>query len=124
MVQAAPSVLMDVDRGPDWLFVRPHGSTLNGHESDLAAQVWQLLQQSMSHRLVLELDDLGLLYSSVIGQLISLQKRIHSEGGIMRLCGLSPANQRVLNTCRLSGHFPQFADRTDAVMGHRPMQPR
>jgi anti-anti-sigma factor len=124
MFQAARGCELDVERGPDWLFVRPHGASLRGHELDLAEQVWGLLEQSMTHRLVLELDDLGPMMSSVIGQLVMLQKRITSQGGLMRLCGLSPSNQRVLAVSRLSGYLPQYNDRTEAVMGERPMQPR
>jgi anti-anti-sigma factor len=124
MVQAAQTWDIEVDRGPDWLFVRPHGLSLRGQESGLAEHVWQLLEQSMTHRVVLELDDIGLLCSTVIGQLVLLQKRIHSQGGMIRLCGLSPVNQRVLAICRLSGCFPQYTDRNDAVMGGRPTHPR
>jgi anti-anti-sigma factor len=97
---------------------------LRGHELDLAEQVWSLLEQNMTHRLVLELDDIGLLISSLIGQLVLLQKKIGSQGGLMRLCGLSANNKRVLETCRLGGYLPQYADRTQAVMGERPVKPR
>jgi len=124
MVEALGGCELDVDRGPDWLFVRPHGESLRGHELDLANQVWRLLEQSMTHRLVLELDDIGPMMSSLIGQLVLLQKRISSHGGLMRLCGVSPSNQRVLAVCRLGGYLPQYVDRTQAVMGERPMQPR
>jgi anti-anti-sigma factor len=124
MVQATHSLQLDVERGPDWLFVRPHVATLCEHATELANEVWQLLEQSLTHRLVLELDDIGPLYSSLVGQLIWLQKRISQEGGLMRLCGLSPDNQRVLNTARLSSYFGNYSDRNDAVMCSRPLQPR
>jgi anti-anti-sigma factor len=91
---------------------------------DLAEQVWALLEQNMTHRLVLELDDIGLLFSDVVGQLVLLQKRISNQGGLMRLCGVSANNKRVLETCRLGGYLPQYADRTQAVMGERPIKPR
>lgn len=124
MVHAARRCEMDVERGPNWLFVRPHGATLRGNETELAAQVLGLLEQNFTHRLVLELDDLELLWSSIIGQLVLLHKRIDGQGGLMRLCGLSAANQRVLETCRLSEYLPQYNDRTEALMGVRPTQPR
>jgi anti-anti-sigma factor len=95
-----------------------------GREAELANQVWGLLEQSTTHRLVLEMDDIELLASSIIGQLILLQKRIASQGGLMRICGLSASNQRALETCRLGGYLPQYQDRTEAVMGARPKQPR
>ena len=124
MRQATRACDVDVDRGPDWLFIRPHGQSLLGREAELAEQVWTLLEQSSTHRLVLEMDDIGLLASSVVGQLILLQKRISNQGGLMRLCGLSMDNQRVLATCRLGGYLPQYQNRTESVMGTRPPQPR
>ena len=124
MVQDARGCDLQVERGPDWLFVRPQGASLRGHEDELADQIWHLLEQCTTHRLVLELDDVGPFVSSLVGQLVLLHQRICDRGGLMRLCGLSVANQRALNACRLSGYFPLYSDRTEAVMASRPLQPR
>lgn len=116
---------MDLDRGPDWLFVRlrPPAEGIRG-EFDLAEAVWDTLDQAFCYRLVLELDELPRMQSWVIGQLVLLHKRICTHGGMMRLCGVTDANQQVLRTCRLDDRFPLYANRTAAVMGHRPTQPR
>jgi anti-anti-sigma factor len=91
----------------------------------LAEQIWGLLEQNMTHRLVLELDQLNFLGSYLIGQLVCLHKRIHTHGGLMRLCGLSEANQEILHICRLDDRFPLYHNRNEAIMGdHRPGQPR
>lgn len=116
---------LDVDRGPDWLFVRverPEASA--DSEPPLAECLWDLLRQHFVNRLVLELDELEVLPSYLIGQLVLFHKRLHTQGGILRLCGLSAANQRVLEITRLGSRFPVYATRTDAVMGYRPTQPR
>jgi anti-anti-sigma factor len=116
----------EVERGPDWLFVRPRrlGATA-ADAMDFAEQVWALLEQHLTHRLVLELGDIELLDSHLVGQLIWLYKRIHTHDGMMRVCELSETNEDVLRTCRLEGHFPQYRNREDAVMGHsHPRQPR
>src|SRR5262245_25054142 len=116
---------LDVDRGPDWVFVRlhpaEHGST---DDYTLAEQIWAILQQSFTYRLVLELDEIGLMNSCMIAQLVLLSKRINSHGGLLRLCGLSAGNQEVVHMCRLDGCLPNYPNRGDAVMGHRPLQPR
>ena len=116
---------MDVDRGPDWLFVRLHGpkDTLP-EDTNLAETLWNLLRQHFTNRLVLELDDVPMLRSHFIGQLVLLQKRIHMDGGLMRLCGLSSNHQEALTACRLRDRFPNYCDREAAVMGHRPGLPR
>jgi anti-anti-sigma regulatory factor len=133
MVQIAHGWELDVERGPDWLFVRPHGATPDPLElsypevadtPELADDVWALVEQNFTHRVVLELDRIGHLNSYLIGQLMRLYKRITARGGLLRLCGLSANNQAALDQCRLSGRLPSYANRTDAVMASRPVQPR
>ncbi len=103
MIETAAGWFLDVDRGPDWLFIRVHPQSGENDAPGLAESVWHVLEQSFIYRVVLELQDFALLRSSLIGQLVLLSKRVHSQGGILRLCGLSPANQEVLRTCRLQG---------------------
>jgi anti-anti-sigma regulatory factor len=126
MVQIAPGWSVDLDRGPDWLFVRVHPPVddLTPDTPPLADAVWSLLEQHCLHRVVLEMDEMSRLYSPLIGQLMLLHKRIYNDGGLLRLCGLSSENQEVLHTTRLDGQLPNYADRGEAVMGHRPSQPR
>jgi anti-anti-sigma factor len=117
---------LDVERGPDSLFVHPYrledDATL---APALAEQIWALLEQNLTHRLVLELNDIGHLNSHLIGELVWLHKRIHSHDGMMRICGLSSNNEKVLEQCHLSGYLPHFRNREEAVMGQpRPKQPR
>jgi anti-anti-sigma factor len=125
LLELAPEWAVEIDRGPDWLFIRlrpPAGP--DAGEVPLAEMIWQRLEQSFCHRVVLELDDVRMLRSWMIGELIKLHKRLTATGGMMRLCGLSETNQDALRACRLDGRFPAYRNRTDAVMGHRPPQPR
>lgn len=125
MLDVAHGWTVDVDRGPDWLFVRLHGPTSGSTEgNELAEMLWNLLRQHFTNRLVLDLDDLPILKSQLIGQLVLLYKRIHADGGLMRLCGLSAGNQDALRVCRLGDRFPSYRNREDAVMGHLPGRPR
>lgn len=108
----------EIDRGPDWLFVKLQAPALREADaSALAEQIWDLMRQHFASRLVLELNDLPLLRSSLIGEMVLLHKRIHSQGGIMRLSGLSDANQAVLRMMRLEDRFPPYPNRHDAVAG-------
>ena len=124
MVQTDVGWRFDVDRGPDWVFVRLHPDDSNLESDSLADKLWAVLEQSFTYRLVLELDEVPILQSYLIAQLVLISKRINSHSGLLRLCGLSPANQEVIRMCRLDGCLPHFVNRGDAVMGHRPMQPR
>jgi anti-anti-sigma regulatory factor len=117
--------IFDVERGPDWLFVRPRRHGLAADAAGFAEQVWALLEQHLTHRLVLELGEVGQLDSRLVGQLSWLYKRIHAHEGIMRVCELSASNEEVLRASRLEGHFPRYRNREDAVLCHaHPKQPR
>lgn len=116
---------MDLDRGPDWLFVHLVETDQADFCGDgLAEALWNLMQAEFTHRLVLEMDRVPLLRSAMLSELVKLHKRVHSTGGLMRLCHLSESNQQVLQLSRLGGHFPAYATREEAVMGHRPGNPR
>jgi len=125
LLELAPEWTTDIDRGPDWLFVRllppHHGDT---GEIALAEMIWQKLEQSFCYRLVLELDEVTFLRSWMVGELVRLHKRVTTHGGMLRLCGLSSTSEAVLRICRLDDRFPAYRNRTDAVMGYRPPQPR
>ena len=139
----------EVERGPDWLFVRlpdPGMSDLgmgrgrgggNGftkaselgevsglHVEHLADQLWNLLNQHFVYRLVLEMDQVSLFSSSLMGQLVMLQKRVLQHDGALRLCGLSPECQQALHLCRLDQVMPNYRNRADAVHGCAWSKPR
>jgi anti-anti-sigma factor len=126
MLAIAPGWELEVERGPDWLIVKVCNPEPPGKEAPpLAEQIWSLLNTHFTYRLVLELDRITLLNSSLIGQLIDLYRRIRGQDGVLRLCGLSAYNRRVLSTCRLDDRLPAFEDRLEAVLGcTRPGQPR
>jgi anti-anti-sigma factor len=117
---------LDVERGPDWLIVKILNQDANREElPPLAEQIWELMERHLAHRLVLELDRISVLNSFLIGQMIQLYRRICEHDGVMRLCGLSAYNRRVLHTCRLDDRFQPYEDRQEAVMGYtRPKKPR
>jgi len=106
---------LDVDRGPDWLYVRLHPG--HGEPSDVAAQLWALAERHFTYRIVLEMEDVAFLPSLLMGQLVMLQKRVLQHDGFLRICGLSEQCQQALHFCRLDQALPCFTDREDAVLG-------
>ena len=125
MVSTITRWQLDVDRGPGWLFIRlrPPIDSLE-IDFDLAAQIWAMLTNHLTYRLVLEMDEVQYMPSVLIGQLVLLQKRVHEHDGVLRLCGLSARCQQALHLCRLSDGLPNYEDRVEAVLGHNPGQPR
>jgi len=125
MVEISTGWNFQIERGPDWLFVKLRSPNLpDDHSAPLAEVLWSILEQHFTYRVVLELEDLNFLQSYVVGQLVMLQKRVHAHGGVLRVCGLSEMNRKVLESCHLNQCFPNFADREDAVMHPRPMAVR
>ena len=116
---------LDVDRGPDWLFVKVRvPEDFRGEDPPLAELVWDQLCQHFVYRLALELDDVPLMHSFLLGQLVLLQKKILEHDGVMRICGLSAMNRRVLEMHGLGHELPNYFDRNEAVMASRPTKPR
>jgi len=126
MLAIAQGWELEVQRGPDWLLVRAKsGGDQTSDALPLADEIWDLLQRHFTYRLVLELDQVELLDSHLIGQLVRLYKRIAERDGVMRLCGLSAYNLDVLRTCRLDECFQPYPDRKEAILAPRSTpQPR
>lgn len=124
-VPLAPGWSAELDRGPGWLFLRLHPSrTSNAEGVDLAGRVSRILENEFANRVVLELDDVELLRSPLVGELLRLHKRLSSRAGMLRICGLSDNNYEVLRSSRLQDFFPRYRDREEAVMASRPTKPR
>ncbi len=125
MLELAPGWLVEMERGPECLFVRlRRAEEVAADETDLGDRLWSLLQQHNIYRLILELDDLPVLQSRLISQLVALRSRIDLHRGLMRLCGLSEMGRQALKKCRLDARLPDYRDRNEAIMGFRPSKPK
>jgi anti-anti-sigma factor len=112
---------VDVDRGPDWLFVRLRPGTQE--PDDMADKLWKLADRHFVYRMVLEMNDVDVMPSRLMGQLVTLQKRVLQRQGALRLCGLSDQCAETLHFCRLDQALPNFHTREDAVLGQHLRRP-
>jgi anti-anti-sigma regulatory factor len=118
MLEIAPGWRLDIDRGPNWLFVTVREPGQNAWDTPpLAERLWALLQAHLVDRLILELGEIKVLNSYLLGQLVLLHKQICTHGGVMRLSGLSQSNQEVLHLFRLDDRFPHYCTREEAILG-------
>ena len=108
---------VDVDRGPDWLFVRLKPGTQE--PGDMADKLWKLADRHFVYRMVLEMDQLDVFPSRLMGQLVTLQKRVLQRRGALRLCGLTDQCAEALHFCRLDQALPNYDSREAAVLGER-----
>lgn len=108
---------MQIERGPDWLFVRLESDARRAAmspEPALADGIWEALQENHAHRVLLELDQVAAIDDELIATITSLASRIRSAGGLMRLCGLSEVDLRTLRA-RGGANVAHFDSRAAAV---------
>jgi anti-anti-sigma factor len=105
-----------IDQAGDWRTVRLHqpqdGATV---VYDLADAIWQKLGSPPPPRILLEMDDVHFLSSSVMGELVRLHKRMAVMGGLLHLCGLCPQCAEALHITRLDRVLPTFTSHDEAL---------
>lgn len=145
MVQASMDWQLDVARGPGCVIVRPHyldpqllaeaAETADtsaiedltvSEIASLAEDIWAILEKHLTYRVVLDMDEVVQLTSRLLGQLVALQSRVDAHGGTVRVCGLSPSNENVLDITHLRSRIPCYDSRGEAVHGreNRSVRPR
>ncbi len=65
--------------------------------------------------LIVDLSNVTFLDSSALGVLVTAMKTARAVGGDVRLCGLSPQLQQILELTRLTRVFDVYPDRTSAL---------
>ena len=117
-VHVADGLKMEVERGPNWLFVklRSHGAPLD-NVPQIADKLWSIASRHFVYRLVLELDELETMPSDLMEQLVVLQERLAQCDGALRICGLSPECEETLHDRQVDTALTNHPSRTEAVMG-------
>jgi anti-anti-sigma regulatory factor len=109
---------LNVDRGPNWLFVKLRSREAPPAEvPQFAEKLWSISSRHFIYRLVLEHEDLENLPSGMMSQLVMLQERLAQCGGALRICGLSPECEEALQNCQLDSALQNHPSREAAVMG-------
>ena len=108
----------DVDRGPDWLWIKVQ-SLEDGSSSagSFAQQLWELVEKHFIYRVVLDLHGISELSSELIEELVQLDRQIHRHNGVLRVCGLSPESRTMLERGRLDDLCLAYETRDEAVVG-------
>ena len=124
-VHVVDGLEMEVDRGPNWLFVKLRAKKKDPlpEVPQFAEKLWSISSRHFIYRLVLELEELEKLPSGLMGQLVTLQKRLAQCGGALRICGLSPECEESLQSYHMDSALPNHPSREQAVMGSGEFAP-
>jgi anti-anti-sigma factor len=116
----------DVDRGPDWLWIRIRSlETGSLPAASLAEQLKELVEKHFVYRIVLELHRVPELTSQLMGELVQLKHYIQEHDGVLRVCGLSPESRTMLELCGLDDLCLTYETREEAILGScAPRLPR
>jgi hypothetical protein len=117
-VHVVDGLKLNVERGPNWLFVKLRTKQRPLVEvPQFAEKLWSIASRHFIYRLVLELDELEELPSGMMSQLVLLQERLAQCGGALRICGLSPECEESLHSFQVDSALYNSATREQAVMG-------
>ncbi len=118
MLATAAGYELDVDRGPDWLWIKVRSPDAgSSHSASLAKQLMELVEQHFIYRIVLDLHGIPELSSQLIGDLVQLDKQILKHEGVLRICGLSPEGRAMLEMCGLDDLCLAYETREEAILG-------
>jgi anti-sigma B factor antagonist len=81
----------------------------------LANQLSELIQKEGRSNLILDLSDVMIICSSLLGRLITLNKQVQTAGGMLRLCGISPRIYEVLAITKLNKLFDMHDSQQQAL---------
>ncbi len=116
MLIADPGCELEIGRGPGCLEVRVKSLRRDKlHPVPLAEDLWALLQQHFTSRLMLDLGGVKEMDSYLIEQLARLCRRIYEHDGTLHVCGLSKRNQRALRAGCPGESVPCFRSREEAT---------
>jgi hypothetical protein len=109
---------LNVDRGPNWLFVKLRNKTApRGTVPHIADKLWAISTRHFIYRLVVEMDELEQLPASWMDELTELQQRLSECGGALRICGMSPECEETASVRPRDSSLTNHPSRVDAVLG-------
>lgn len=134
MPNFAPQWSFVLERGPSCLYVRPipnlptsqpaafgrsHQAPTLPDADGFADQVWQMLNQHLTFRLVLEMNHVPTIDAALRHELLDLRDRIEERAGVMKLCNLSAESKEALAALGVERSIARFETRADALLAGR-----
>ncbi len=83
----------------------------------VARELYDLAAREDCQNILLNFSGVGFLSSSVLGKLITLNKRMKGKGGRLRLCELRPEIMELFTLTNLTKIFDISDDETNGLLG-------
>jgi anti-anti-sigma factor len=114
--------MLDVEQIDEIFCVRLRHPRLEvGGLEDLLTELDSLVNDHGCRKLVISLgpEEPQCMYSLFLAKLVSLQKRLQTAGGALKIAEASENVQQIFEVCRLKNMFDFMADRTAAISALR-----
>jgi anti-sigma B factor antagonist len=82
---------------------------------EMGQELFHLVEAEGRKKLVLNFSSVGFLSSAALGKLITLDKKVKTRGGVLKLCGIRPEIYEVFAITRLDRLFDIKRDESEAL---------
>ena len=82
---------------------------------EMGQELFHLVETEGRNKLVLNFSSVGFLSSAALGKLITLDKKVKTRGGVLKLCGIRPEIYEVFAITRLDRLFDIKEDESEAL---------
>jgi anti-sigma B factor antagonist len=82
---------------------------------ELGQELYHLVEAEGCTKVVLNFASVDFLSSAALGKLITLEKKVKTRGGTLRLCNICPEIYEVFDITRLNRLFDIRKDQADAL---------
>jgi len=80
----------------------------------LGHELFMLVEHFGCRKMILSLQRVRYMTSSVLGKMISLHRKLHRDGGLLVVCNVGPEIDKVMRASRLINYF-NFVDDVEAA---------
>ena len=80
----------------------------------LGHELFMLVEHFGCRKMILSLQRVRYMTSSVLGKMISLHRKMHRDGGLLVVCNVGPEIGKVMRASRLINYF-NFVDDVEAA---------
>ncbi len=82
---------------------------------EIGQELFQLVEEDWRKSLLLNFADVEFLSSAALGKLITLDKKVKSHGGVLKLCNIRPEIYEVFAITKLNNVFDIRDDEGEAL---------